>query len=183
VAPIGIVAHITGPGYGPLIAMGLFSVGIGAAIGVWWFKGYPRATFRRATRIGLGVLAVGCLGLATAMPLIYKPGPSFIRPSSTARLEIVSPRSGDVIAGDSATVDVALRLIGGTIVPVTTTNVVPNQGHIHVFLDDRLLAMTGLDATIIAPPGSHTLRAEFVASDHGPFKPPVTASVSFTVAP
>jgi len=61
--------------------------------------------------------------------------------------------------------------------------VAANQGHVHVYPDDRLLAMTGLQATIIAPPGRHTLRAEFVAADHGPFRPPVTASVTFDVQP
>ena len=78
---------------------------------------------------------------------------------------------------------VTLRLNGGGIVPLTSTAVRPNEGHIHVFLDDQLLSMTGLEATIIALPGEHTLRAEFVASDHGPFRPPVTASVTFRVRP
>ena len=133
--------------------------------------------------VGLSALAVSCLGGATAMPFILKPGPSFVRPTSTARLEITSPSPGDAIAGGSADVEVSLRLIGGTIVPLTTTRIAPNQGHIHVYLDGHLLAMTGLDATIIATPGQHTLRAEFVAADHGPFRPPVTASVTFTVQP
>ena len=78
---------------------------------------------------------------------------------------------------------VNIRLDGGRIVPVTSTSVAPNEGHIHVFLDDRLLSMAGLDANLIALPGEHTLRAEFVASDHGPFRPPVTISVTFRVRP
>ena len=32
-------------------------------------------------------------------------------------------------------------------------------------------------------PGRHTLRAEFVASDHGPFRPPVLTEVTFEVQP
>jgi hypothetical protein len=80
-------------------------------------------------------------------------------------------------------VQVALRLNGGRIIPLTSTTLVPNEGHIHVLLDDRLLSMSGLDANIIVLPGAHTLRAEFVASDHGPFRPPVTASVMFRVQP
>jgi hypothetical protein len=178
-----VIAHISPPGYGSLIAMVLLMVGLAAGAGVMWFSSDRRPGVRRTGMIGLGVLAVGCLGFATAMPFILRPGPSFVRPSATARLEIESPHAGAVITGDPASVDVTLRLIGGTIVPATTTNLVPNQGHIHVYLDDRLLVMTGLEATIIASPGSHTLRAEFVASDHGPFEPPVTASVTFTVTP
>jgi hypothetical protein len=37
--------------------------------------------------------------------------------------------------------------------------------------------------TIEGDPGTHELKAEFVAVDHGPFNPPVTASVRFRVVP
>jgi hypothetical protein len=32
-------------------------------------------------------------------------------------------------------------------------------------------------------PGRHTLQAEFVAADHGPFDPRVTAAVTFVKGP
>ena len=181
--PVGVLAHIVGPGLGPLIAMALFFVGMGAAVGVFRLSDHPPTAAQRATKIGLAVVAAGCLGFATAVPFLYHPGPSLNRPSSTASLEFLSPRPGDSFSGDPTTVRVTLRLDGGRIVPLTSTDVAPNEGHIHVYLDDRLLSMTGLDAEIIAVSGSHTLRAEFVASDHGPFRPPVTASVTFLVRP
>jgi hypothetical protein len=180
---LGILAHITGPGYGPVIAIALFFAGVGASVGVFRFSGLAQTAVRRAAKISLAVIAVGCLGFATAMPFLYHPGPSFLRPSSTARVEFLSPRQGQILVGDPATVRVSLRLDGGRIVSPTSTTVVANEGHIHVFLDDRLLSMTGLDATIIAVPGEHTLRAVFVASDHGPFRPAVTTSVTFQVRP
>jgi hypothetical protein len=183
VVPVGVLAHIVGPGYGPLIAIGLFSAGMGAAVGVFWLSGHAQTGVQRAGKVGLAVIAVGCLGFATAVPFLYHPGPSFQRPSSTARLQILLPRPGETLFGDPASVQVTLRLSGGRIVPVTSTTVAPNEGHIHVYLDDRLLSMTGLDADIIALPGEHTLRVEFVASDHGPFRPPVTTSVTFRVRP
>jgi hypothetical protein len=37
--------------------------------------------------------------------------------------------------------------------------------------------------TLGSDPGSHLLKAELVAVDHGPFSPPVTASVTFRVIP
>ena len=181
--PVGILAHIVGPGYGPLIAMALFFAGLGAAVGVFWLSGRPLSAAERAAKISLVVVAVGCLGCATAVPFVYHPGPSFKRPSSTARLEILSPHPDETVFGDPATVEVTLRLSGGKIVPLSSTSLLPNEGHIHVLLDDRLLSMSGLDARIIALPGEHTLRAEFVATDHGPFRPPVTASVTFLVRP
>ncbi len=181
--PMGILAHIVGPGYGPLIAMALFFAGMGAAVGIFWLSEHPVTVAQRASKVGLVAMAVGCLASAAAVPFIYHPGPSSKRPSSTARLEILLPRPDGTVFGDPATVQVTLRLSGGKIVPLTSTTLVPNEGHIHVFLDDRLLSMTGLDATIIALPGEHTLRAEFVANDHGPFRPPVTTSVTFRVRP
>jgi hypothetical protein len=183
IVPVGILAHIVGPGYGPLIAMALFFVGMGAAVGIFWLSGRPVTATQRASKVGLVAVAVGCLASAAAVPFLYHPGPSFKRPSSIARLEIVSPRPDGTVFGDPATVQVTLRLSGGKIVPLSSTTLVPNEGHIHVFLDDRLLSMTGLDATIIALPGEHTLRAEFVANDHGPFRPPVMTSVTFRVRP
>jgi hypothetical protein len=53
---------------------------------------------------------------------------------------------------------------------------------IHLYLDGSLVSMTtGLDAEIVAPPGQHELRAEFVAVDHGPFQPRVVRTVTFSV--
>jgi len=54
----------------------------------------------------------------------------------------------------------------------------------HPSVPRRLIvAMTGLQTTLSVSPGTHTLRAEFVASDHGPFRPPVLAEVTFAVQP
>jgi hypothetical protein len=40
---------------------------------------------------------------------------------------------------------------------------------------------TGLDADVMAAPGPHQIRAEFVAVDHLPFDPRVVATVTFRV--
>jgi hypothetical protein len=74
-------------------------------------------------------------------------------------------------------------LVGGTITPVTSFHLLPNKGHVHLYLDGSLESMTGLDARIRASPGQHTHRAEFVAMDHQPFHPRVTAEVTFEVEP
>ena len=88
-----------------------------------------------------------------------------------------------MIRGDPASIAVELRREGGTVVPTTSLRLVPNEGHIHLYLDGSLVSMTGLDAQITAPPGPHTLRAEFVAVDHRPFRPRVAATVTFQVRP
>ncbi len=103
------------------------------------------------------------------------------RPSTTAKLAFVSPRNGETVMG--STVDVKVSLQDAQIVPATTTHVVPDQGHLHVYLDNQIVGMNfGLtDKISNVSPGQHVLRVEFVASDHLPFDPRDFVSVVFTV--
>jgi hypothetical protein len=105
------------------------------------------------------------------------------RPSSTAELSIVKPTNGEVV--HSSTVHVAISLQHATVVPATTTNIRPDQGHLHVYLDSQLVSMNyQVDETLPnVSPGQHLLRVEFVASDHAPFDPRVFQQVTFTVHP
>jgi len=105
------------------------------------------------------------------------------RPSSTAELSIVSPAVGEVVHG--STVDLRVKLLGAKLVPSTTTDIVPDEGHLHVILDDKLISMTeGLEQSIPdVPPGEHRITVEFVASDHAPFDPRVVTVVAFEVKP
>jgi hypothetical protein len=104
------------------------------------------------------------------------------RPSSTAKLAIVSPTNGEIVHG--STVQLKMSLSGAKIVPATTSHIVPNQGHIHVYLDGQVVSMTfGLTQTVQVTPGRHVITAEFVASDHQPFDPRVQTGVEFEVKP
>ena len=109
--------------------------------------------------------------------------PSSDRPSSTAKLAIVLPKVGEVVHGSD--VDLRVKLQGAKLVPATTTNIVPDEGHLHVILDDTLISMTqGLEQTIPdVAPGEHRIMVEFVASDHAPFDPRVVSVVAFEVKP
>ncbi len=108
---------------------------------------------------------------------------SVTRPASPAQLSIVSPTPNESVTG--ATVHIVARLTGATIVSATTTNIRPDQGHIHLYVDNNLVSMnysTSMDLPVA--PGTHILHAEFVASDHFPFNPRVvTPDVVFTVQP
>jgi hypothetical protein len=178
----GMVAHVGLPGPAPFIAMGLFFAGFGAAYGAYWFFEHPSPSLQRAPAIGLGVIALSCFVLATIFPLLLGGRPSLGRPSTTARLEILAPHEGEVFRSVLASIPVELRLDGGKVVPFTSLRLVPNEGHIHLYLDGSLVSMTtALDAHIAASPGQHELRAEFVAVDHGPFQPRVVATVTFSV--
>jgi len=103
------------------------------------------------------------------------------RPSSLAVVAIVQPQSGAQITG--STVHVVLSLTGATIVTQTSTNIRPDQGHVHLFVDNVLVSMNyGLEQDLPVHPGTYVLKAEFVAADHAPFSPQVfSPEVFFTV--
>jgi hypothetical protein len=179
-----VLAHITFASPALVFtAEGLFLAGIGAAIGCYVVARRPPSRAPHVAKYALGAFSIVCLVTASAIPFLV--GPDAIRrPSSSAHLTFLSPRPNEVFRGAPATVTIDLRLDGGTIMTGSSTRVVPNEGHVHLYLDGKLVQMTAtLSTDVVALPGGHTLRAEFVASDHGPFHPPVTADVGFLVQP
>lgn len=164
-----------------------------------WQRRKGTAFLRLPAWAGPGLLAVaGVLAVSAAVvPRALFPAtpadpaaPSSVaagpRPESTASLSFRDPANGQVVAGDS--VEVVLELEGGRIVEQTTTDLSPDTGHVHLVLDGRLVSMTyGLVQSVDlrnVEPGAHTLQAEYVAADHAPFDPRVTAAVRFvTEAP
>lgn len=105
------------------------------------------------------------------------------RPSSTANLSIAEPKVGQVVHGSK--VFLRVKLTGAKLMPATTTDLEPDEGHLHVLLDDELISMTeGLEQIIPdVSPGAHRIQVEFVASDHAPFDPRVVSVVAFEVKP
>lgn len=162
-----------------------------AGIWVGWI-GWSRLRgtgFPRLPRWGAWATIVAAAALivsATFLPRMLV-GPTTVnaatgpRPVSTATLSFVAPHNGAQVAHDELAV--RLDLEGATITPVTTTNVTPDTGHIHLGLDGALVSMTGSTEQVVdlrsVLDGTHTLEAEFVAADHLPFNPPVTAQVTF----
>jgi hypothetical protein len=121
---------------------------------------------------GSSAATPGTTGTATA------PGP---RPSSTAKLAIVSPKDGETFG--SVTIPVSVSLQDAKIVPTTSTDLKPNEGHLHVYLDGKIVSMNYqmTDTLHDVSPGMHLLRVEYVATDHAPFDPRVFAQVTFQV--
>ena len=175
----GLIGHVTFAGPVVFVSEGLFFAGIAAGIGAYHLhhRGRPPVLTYAA-----GTVAIACFVVATILPVLIAPS-LLSRPSSSARLTFLTPAEGADIGGDPADVHVRLGLVGGTIVPFTSLHLVPGEGHVHLYLDGRLIAMTGLESDVSVPPGTHTLTAEFVAVDHGPFRPRVTARVTFSVHP
>jgi hypothetical protein len=109
------------------------------------------------------------------------PGASGVRPSSPAVVKIMEPESGASLAGP--TVHVTLTLTGAQIVQATTTAIRPDQGHVHLYVNNQLVSMNyALENDLKLSPGTYVIKAEFVASDHVPFNPRVwSPEVYFTV--
>jgi hypothetical protein len=127
----------------------------------------------------LALLLTGCGGGSGGGAATSSKTP---RPTSTAKLDIVEPAAGASIPGGA--VKVRLSLEGARIVPAATKDLKPDEGHIHLTVDDKLQSMTfGLEDQIQASPGTHLLLAEFVAGDHAPFNPRVVVTRSFVVPP
>jgi hypothetical protein len=103
------------------------------------------------------------------------------RPSSPAKLTIVSPRNGQTVHGDRP--EVRLDLTGAKIVSQTTTHIQGDEGHIHLIVDGKLVNMNYSLSQRLPEltPGTHVLQVEFVAADHSPFDPRVLTQSAFTV--
>jgi hypothetical protein len=104
------------------------------------------------------------------------------RPSSPAKLTIETPRQGQTVKQDRP--ELVLELDGGKVVNQTTTRVQGDEGHIHLYVDGKLVTMNyGLRQRLPQlPPGQHVVQAEFVAADHAPFDPRVLTQAAFQVA-
>jgi hypothetical protein len=107
------------------------------------------------------------------------------RPKSTATLQIAQPASAAVIKTTQMHVQFILQ--GGRIVSVTSKDLTPDEGHIHLSIDGQVISMNySLEQDVSLQgfaPGPHVLQAEFVAKDHAPFNPRVLAKLIFDYQP
>jgi hypothetical protein len=130
------------------------------------------------------LVATGCTstgsgaGPGTATPTASAIGP---RPSSPAVVKVVEPKNGATEPASGATLRVSLA--GATLTDVTSQDISPTEGHLHVSVDGELISMTsGLTQALPdLEPGRHTIRVEFVAADHLPFDPRVVTDAFFEV--
>ncbi len=164
------------------VSSGLVGLGfVTGWIGLARLRGRGFGSLPRWSALGLVVVTPVILIASVVVPSRLWPPPAAIRPRSTATLAFAEPAPGQ--AEDGTTMDVVVDLEGGRIVQSSSTSLTSNTGHIHLFVDGVIVSMT-YGATQEIPigdlsPGPHRLRAEFVAADHAPFAPRVTASVTF----
>lgn len=117
------------------------------------------------------VLLLGALGLgAGAFALADSPS------STLASVAIASPGSGKVVAAGKP-VRLRVAVEGGKVAAQTSSR---NQdaGHLHVFVDDRLVAMpSSVTPKVRLEPGRHSVTVEYVDYRHASFSPKVVAQI------
>ena len=120
-------------------------------------------------------VAVACGGGGSSTPT---PTVTSGRPTSTAKLAIIGPTAGQMVPTSGTTVKISLR--DAVIVEQVSTNIKPNEGHVHLRVDGKTITLLGgLETTTGAlTAGDHLIEVEFVAADHGPFNPRVIAQVT-----
>ncbi|HET7929503.1 MAG TPA: hypothetical protein VFM40_08125 [Actinomycetota bacterium] len=164
------------------VATGLLGLGLVTGwIGASRLRGRGFGSLPRWGGWALLGLAPVAVVASIAVPSLLWPPPAAIRPRSTATLSFVEPTPNQEITGSM--LNVRLRLDGGRIVQSSSTTLTPDTGHIHLFVDGVIVSMTyGKEQRVPLgglEPGPHVLQAEFVAADHGPFEPRVTATEQF----
>jgi hypothetical protein len=144
----------------------------------------------RAARIAILALVVltlaGCTssgaggGGATPTPTVSASalGP---RPASPATVKILRPKNGATVPATGAELQVSLT--GATLTSVTSQDISPTEGHLHVSVDGKLISMTSGTTQPLGDltTGRHTISVEFVAADHLPFDPRVVTEGFFEV--
>lgn len=121
--------------------------------------------------LGCALSACGSAARPTSVATpAFTPGPAH-HVSSPVRIALTSPVSDEVITG--STLHVALTVAGGTITQAYSTDISPTVGHVHLYLDGRLVSMAYSTATDLPvdPGAEYSLYAEWVASDHLSFTP------------
>ena len=139
------------------------------------------STLIQGASSGVGLMALQIAALALTHSFVrldYR-----LASTGASVMALVSPTQGESVTG--GVVHVVVSLTGATIVSATTTNIRPDQGHIHLYVDNNLVSMNyGTQQDLPIAPGTHILHVEFVASDHVPFNPRVISpDVVFTVKP
>jgi len=147
------------------------------------------AITRLAATAAIAILVGACVSSTGSTPASTNAVASGTRPSSPAAVMVAQPTAGAALtptpcpSAPGSCVHIKLSLTGATIVSATSTDIRPDQGHVHLYVDNVLVSMNyGLEQDLPVHSGTYVLKAEFVAADHAPFNPRVwSPEVLFTV--
>jgi hypothetical protein len=165
------LAHSLTPG-GPdievlLIAIALFAVGL-------------TLFFQKSAKPMVPVVLL-VLGLAVAAGSVaigrdsgaQSGGSGTVAAPEGLTVEIVSPADGEEVEANQS-FEIEADVIGGELTSEQQSDD-PTQGHLHIFLDDKLISMPSVVVQEIElEPGRHTIVVEFTTADHRSYEPRIT---------
>jgi hypothetical protein len=169
------LAHSLTPG-GPDIEVLLIAVAL-LAVGLTLF-------FQKSTKPAVPIVLL-VAGFAVA-------GGSFAIGRNTARdssapiaapeglsVTIVSPEDNAEVPANEV-IEITAEIDGGELTTSTQSDD-PAEGHLHYFVDDRLVSMPATPVhELELEPGSHTIVVEFTTADHRSFEPRVFNQIEVT---
>jgi hypothetical protein len=157
------------------------TIGLSGLVAVVLFRPWRKVTSMSAKVTRLALPAVLALAVTVTGCGGTTPTPNAAaKITSPTRIQITQPTANQVTGPD---ITLVVGLTGGKVVQPSTGTLRPNEGHIHVSLDGQLVSMaytTTQDLKGLTP-GQHTILAEFVATNHQPFRNRPQAAVFFTV--
>mgnify|MGYP000147275496 CR=1 FL=1 len=169
------LAHALGGG-GPEIEVLMLAVGL-LVLGIIFF-------FQKTTKPQVPVILVVLSLAMTVGAFAFSGDETQGDPvSSDVTVSITSPVDGSTVPADEDLM-IEVEIVNGSLVSGTTSTD-PSEGHIHIYVDGRVVAMpSSLSETIVParslPPGEHEVIVEFTQANHTSFAPPVQTAVTIT---
>jgi hypothetical protein len=171
------LAHTLGTG-GPDIEMLLLAVAL-LFLGVTFFiqkstkPAVPVVLLVGALGVGAGAFAVG------ASSDEHSDSAGVVSAPDGVAVTISSPAEGDTVPAGEA-VPVTVELSGAELTSETESED-PTQGHLHIFVDDRIVSMPSTTSNEVElEPGEHTIVVEFTTADHRSFEPRIQDAITVT---
>ena len=134
--------------------------------------------------LGVALVAVPLAAVLLAACASGSSSGSAARPTTPARLRILAPAPGAVVASRPT---LRLELSGARLATAASSdpNLPADLGFVHVYVDNKLVSVLYGLSQKLPPldPGPHSVRVEFVATDHAPFANQVVAATQFEVKP
>ena len=142
--------------------------------------GSPVEATSTRRRAGLVLFAAGFIALLLGPDLLGPRTQGCVETKSPARIAIVTPSEGQML--ETGSVDLELRLAGGSIGDPKARANRSGEGQLHIIVDGQLSSVEGAERqTLDLSAGRHVVEVEYVANDHRPFCPRVSDQVSFLV--
>ncbi|MGH2722262.1 MAG: hypothetical protein ACRDJO_11790 [Actinomycetota bacterium] len=171
------------PGQIAVTVVGLVLVVLGGAGSFATAGPAPRRGLARLGKsVGVPALLLGLVTVFVGPDVVVRINSRCsVRPSTTATLRVISPAEGERFTSNA--VPLQVEVVGGEVAPASLDRLREGTGHLQVRIDRILVTRAGNPVQVLqVPDGRHQIVVEFVAGDHLPFCPKVSATRTVEVA-